>query len=503
MEMSGQGNNHIFFKVYSFEKNGIHVAIVVRWGNLIDLNNSYREVILTKDYICGSMSFKSFLSFSLAFALSISIASAATYQCETPAEKQVCQELLNQTETEINGLNAQLSSVKQEGASLERDKQILNIKIKQAQLEIKKHDLTIANIGKEITAKTQTIQTLQSHIDTGKASLSQILRQTNQIDDFSLPELFLGSGNISEAFADLDYFDSVKLSLADTFTKLRDAQQSNEIAKMSLAKTKDKEIDTKAGVESEKAKVQAAEAEKQRLLNLNKTEQNNYQKVIANKAAEAAQIRAALFKLAGAAAIPFGDALNYAKAVEAATGIEPAFLLAIIKQESNLGANVGQCLLTNLDTGDGKGKNTGTFFERVMKAPRDTAPFVEITASLGLDWATTPVSCPIGSTSYYVGRGFGGAMGPAQFIPSTWALFVSRIASATGRSTPNPWQAQDAFMASGMYLSDLGASGSSVAAQTRAACKYYGSGGATCTYGRSVIGLKNKLQADIDFLNSN
>ncbi len=451
------------------------------------------------------MSFKSFSFFSLVSLLSISLLGAfgfhaahAAYQCETPAEKQVCQDLLNQTEAEINRLNGELGSVKQEGASIARDKQILEIKIKQAQLAIKAKELSIANIGKEISAKTKTIQTLQGHIDNGAASLSQILRQTNQIDDYSLPELFLGSENLSEAFADLDSFDAVKSSLATTFTELRDAQQANENAKISLSKTKDKEIDTKATIESEKKKVQVAEAEKQRLLNLNKSEQNSYQKVIASKAAEAAQIRSALFKLAGASAIPFGDALAFAKVVQAATGVEPAFLLAIIKQESNLGSNVGKCNLSDLTSGAGVNINTGKTWTNLMKPSRDIPPFIAITASLGLDPLTTVVSCPIAGAG-----GYGGAMGPAQFIPSTWKIFISRIAAATGHSTPNPWLPQDAFMASGMYLSDLGASGNSVAAQTRAACKYYGSGGATCSYGKSVINLKNSLQADIDILNGN
>ena len=56
-------------------------------------------------------------------------------------------------------------------------------------------------------------------------------------------------------------------------------------------------------------------------------------------------------------------------------------------------------------------------------------------------------------------------------------------------------------MASAMYLTDLGGVGASASGQLRAACKYYGSGGSTCTYGRSVQTLKLAIQADIDYLN--
>ncbi|MBY0376481.1 hypothetical protein K2P96_00720, partial [Patescibacteria group bacterium] len=106
----------------------------------------------------------------------------------------------------------------------------------------------------------------------------------------------------------------------------------------------------------------------------------------------------------------------------------------------------------------------------------------------------TPVSCPIAGVA-----GYGGAMGPAQFIPSTWKLFATRLQNVLGHYA-NPWSPEDAFMASGMYLADLGAVGTSQSAQNIAACKYYGSGGTTCVYGNSVAKLKTTIQANIDLL---
>ncbi len=421
---------------------------------------------------------------------------AATYKCDTPEEKVVCTNLLNQTEAEIANLNSQLNSVKQEGTSLERDKQILDLQIKQAALKIKAHELTIANLGKDIIKKTETIKTLQAHIDVGRKSLGQIIRQTNQIDDYSLPEIFLGEGDLSTAFSDLDAFDSVKTSMAETFNELRDSQRANEEAKVSLGKQQDKEKDTKSNIEAEKAKVQAAESEKRRLINLNKSEQQTYQQSIANKAAEAAQIRAALFKLAGGnAAIPFGTALQYARAAQAKTGVDPAFLLAIMTQESNLGANVGQCYMTDQATGDGVRISSGAAVSRVMKPTRDVAPFLSITGALGRDWKQTRVSCPLSV-------GYGGAMGPAQFIPSTWVLFTGRLKAALGTDA-DPWNPPHAFMASAMYLGDLGGAGGGDAAEKRAACKYYGSGGATCAYGNQVAAKVAAIQRDIDILDNN
>ncbi|MDB5204168.1 MAG: hypothetical protein JWP09_196 [Candidatus Taylorbacteria bacterium] len=428
---------------------------------------------------------------------------ADTYKCDTPDEKAKCQQLLSQTQAEIDGLSTQLDGIKQTGSSLEKDKQILAIQIKQAQLQIKAHELTIANLGKDIVKKTQVIQQLDTKINTGQESLSQIIRKTNQVDDYSLPEVILGADDLSTAFADLDAFDSIKLSLAGVFTELRDNKKQTEDAKISLDKQKSQELDTKVSIESEKKKVEAASAEKQRLLNINKNTQSDYQKQIADKAAQVSKIKSALFGLRDSAAIPFEDAYKYAKNASKVTGVRAAFVLAIITQESNLGANVGSCYVTNLNTGDGKGKNTGTLFEQVMKAPRDTVPFTSLTSALGRDWSTTPVSCPIGSTSYYVGRGYGGGMGPAQFIPSTWILMEKRLEGALGVSATDPWNPEHAIMASSMYLQDRGAVAGSYSSEIKAACKYYGSGGATCSYGTQVMARVATLQSNIDLIEEN
>jgi hypothetical protein len=67
-------------------------------------------------------------------------------------------------------------------------------------------------------------------------------------------------------------------------------------------------------------------------------------------------------------------------------------------------------------------------------------------------------------------------MGPAQFIPSTWEGYQNRIANAVGVSVPNPWNPAHAFMASGIFLTDLGAGSGGYTAERRAALQYYAGG---------------------------
>lgn len=425
---------------------------------------------------------------------------AETYKCDTPAEKERCTELLNQTEKEIQNLSSQLNGVKQTGASIARDKEILSIQIKQAQLKIKAHELSIANIGKDIVQKNQIIKKLDTEIDKGKESLAQIIRKTNQLDDYSLPEVILSNSSLSDTFADLDAFDSVKLSLAQVFTELRDNKKENEDAKITLDKKRNEEMDTKVNIEANKKKVQLAEAEKQRLLNLNKNEQAGYQAIIADKSAQIAKIKSALFGLRDSAAIPFEEAYKYAKNAGAKTGVRSAFILAILTQESNLGANVGSCYLTDKDTGSGIRISTGVAQDRVMKPTRDVAPFIQITGEIGRDWTKTRVSCPFTI-------GYGGAMGPSQFIPSTWNMFKARIGKAVGVTTPDPWNAEHAIMATAIYVSDLGAGAQTYTTERNAACRYYSgkacSGSLNNFYGDQVVAKANGLQANIDLIEGN
>ncbi len=90
-------------------------------------------------------------------------------------------------------------------------------------------------------------------------------------------------------------------------------------------------------------------------------------------------------------------------------------------------------------------------------------------------------------------------MGAAQFIPSTWVMFEDRITSGLGTDAADPWVARDAFMAAGLYLTDLGAKSGSYSAERDAACRYFS--GSKCsksswaaTYGSQVMAKAATIQ---------
>jgi len=282
-----------------------------------------------------------------------------------------------------------------------------------------------------------------------------------------LPEILLSHSSLSGMLKDIDTFGSVQQGLKETFEQIRSDKSETETEKSTLEKRRNAESDARYAIQQEEKSIKANEAEKRRLLTISKGNEAAYQADLAQKRLRAAEIRAALFPLRGSEPIPFSLALQYANTAATKTGIRPAFLLAIIQQESTLGANVGTCNRT----GDGPDKH----WSKIMPGPADKAAglsrrddqtiFRRIVAALGISTEGLPLSCPWGA-------GWGGAMGPAQFIPSTWALFEARIKAAVG-TDPDPWKPAHAFMASAIFLSDLGADAKTYTAERNAACRYY------------------------------
>lgn len=416
---------------------------------------------------------------------------------EISARKAELQKQLDAVEAQIAKTQVTLTALKGEGQSIQRDISILDAGIKKAQLQIQATQIEIQALAQNITIHTRTANTLTDKINLESASLAQILRQTQEIDDYTLVEVAFSSDNVSGFFGDLDDFASIKQQLSESSQILSHTRTATLTAKELLVNQKVQQERLKSIQAAEQAKIKVQQEQKKKLLAQKKSETATYQSIFDVQLRTAAQIRAELFGLAGGGgAIPFGTAADNAKMASKITGVRPALILAILSQESDLGKNVGQCLVVDLTSGDGKGKNTGTPFPGTMKSPRDTLVFERLMNALGRDWRSTPISCPQPG-------GYGGAMGPTQFIPSTWVMYESRIKSALGVATTDPWNALHAITATGLYLADVGASGGSAAAEHTAAAKYFAGGNWASSgqaYANSVMEKAARFQADIDTL---
>jgi hypothetical protein len=141
------------------------------------------------------------------------------------------------------------------------------------------------------------------------------------------------------------------------------------------------------------------------------------------------------------------DIVEAAKFASKKTGVRKSFILGMLVVETDLGRFTGGCTYKQSKMGD---KNL-EIFKRICK-------------DLDYDYKKQKVSCAL---SY----GIGGAMGVAQFMPTTWVGYESKIKSYTGNSPANPWSLTDGVMAMAIKLANDGAS--SEKGEYDAARRYY------------------------------
>ena len=413
------------------------------------------------------------------FALTLLVFPFFTFAALTPEERAELERQLADVEQQISSNKVELEKKKGERQSLERDVAVLDGQIKSSQLAIRQRDLAIKKLTDGITDKESAIVVLDGKVAKGQESVAQMIRRTHEIDETSMVELALG-GSISDLFTEVDQYQSVQIALDKAFADMAALRADLGARKEALLDQQVEEQDLRQLQLYQKRSLEDAEDEKQSLVQAVKGQENIYQGVIAAQTKTATEIRARLFELRDSGAIPFGKAYEYAKEASAATGVRPAVILGILAQESNLGENVG--------TGNWKTD---------MHPTRDVPIFAELMAELGLN----PDEMKVSKKPWY---GWGGAMGPTQFIPSTWVLYKDRIASASGQSPPNPWDARTAVFATGLLMMDNGAGDGTRAAERKAALRYFAGGNwskpAYAFYGDGVMGLADKFQQEIDVL---
>lgn len=418
--------------------------------------------------------------------------------------QEKCRELLEKCEKyyqeESKKIEQDLDKTEAEKKTLQNKISNLNKQIKNLNYQINQSNLIIKDLKFQIGDTEFSIENTSIKIEESKEKLANILQSIYKEGQKPVVEVLLSENNLS------GFFDNL-VSLEILNTKSKEFLQNIKILKFNLENQKNS-LDTEKGDLEKIVEIQTGQisksnqTKKEQEYYLGLTEQE-YQKQLKEKEEvdlKASEIRARIFELMSVSeseAPTFGEAYEIAKYVESITGVRPAFLLAILTQESNLGKNVGQCYLKNTTTGAGIVIRTGSSLAKVMRpgppysTTIDVPYFMEITASVGRDPLNTPVSCPM---SY----GWGGAMGPAQFMPTTWKNYKERLKEILGRPG-DPWNIKDAFLASGLYLKSLGG-----ATNEFSAAMHYFSGASWTKneefYGRSVLSMAAGFQEDIDAL---
>ena len=402
------------------------------------------------------------------------------------ARKSALENELKEYEKQVEEYQNLVSEKQKEGESLKRDIEILNTKIASAKLAIKARNISIEKLSLEINQKSKNISSLSLEIENAKLVLGDFLRKINENDNFSPIELAIVYQDVSVFFDEMESLNKMQDSLQESLLRFSNLKSEEEVARNELTEKKNEELELRAIQELQKKKLDVDETEKKNILKITKGVESAYQKVVDLKKKDAASIRSQLFLLEGSPDIPFEKAIELANLAQKHTGIRPAFLLAVITEESNLGRNVGK--------GNWKQDLSHT------RCAKQRTAFVEITSELGLN----PDLMPVSKKVWY---GYcGGAMGPAQFIPTTWQLYKKGVSKITGNNPPNPWEAEDAFVASALLLRDNGAKAGNTQSEWKAAMKYLAGSNwnkpAYRFYGDDIMAIAVKYQEQITLLQS-
>ena len=417
------------------------------------------------------------------------------------AERQMLENQLLELEKQIDQHEATIAEYQSQGKTLTKEISALNAQINKLNLQIKAVSLQVTKLDQEISTTKTQITTAEEDIDLNRSALIKLMQRLYENERKNLAEVLLQSPRLSDFFGNLNGILSVKDTLSQTVEKITALRSDLLEKKEDLAAKRSDVAALKAAQDAQKKSAQAVQKDKNVLLTQTKGQESKYQTILKEAKKTAAEIRNRLFEFIGGGSLTFEKAHDLAKVAERATGMRAAMILAVLDRESALGRNVGQCN-----------------YKTAMHPTRDLPIFLALLEELAKIGKQPPepvmVSCPIVSDGAY-----GGAMGPAQFIPSTWKLYRSKIQEITGSNPPNPWSHGDAFVATGLYLKDAYNSSScrNYAEENKnslpyeflrercAAAKYYAGGNwykFRFLYGDPVVNKAQKFQSDIDVLNS-
>lgn len=365
-----------------------------------------------------------------------------------------CQKALNKCldyyEEQSDFYEGKVSEKQAEKKTLQNEIYVLRNKISKLDNEIYKSNLMIKDLSIQIDDTENSIGDKEQKIVEAKIRLAELLRLIEEQDRISLLEIMLAEEQLSDFFDEMAALEALSLKNQELLADIKELKGHLEVEKDNLAGEKQDYEYTIAASEIQKQRSQSLKSDQEWLLERTKGQEELYQEYLQETEEKATEIRKKIFQLAQVTeeeAPSYEEAYQLAKYVEGVTGVRAALILGLLQVESAIGKNVGQCNCQ----GRSYCAHPEIGWEDVMRSNQYDA-FKEIVEELGLEIDSTPVSCSVSGGKVQ----WGGAMGPAQFIPTTWQIYKPKIEAITGELA-NPWRVRDAFLAAGLYLKDFGA----------------------------------------------
>lgn len=366
-------------------------------------------------------------------------------KCKANLDKQKAQ-----TESQLKNLETQQSAA-------ERTLSNLTWNIKKLNTEIASLNLSLTELENAIQEREKAIKELDDALGQHKAILSEAIRQIYEYNTLSYIEMLLGYRTLSDFNQKLEEIDRLQKSLKSSMEEIRKAKEQMEKEKEDLTQKKKEQEQYKAMQEMSKQSLALKQEQKQYLIQSLAAAKTPLEKEMARIEAELIELRSAMSKIQSylggwlmTGAPSWSQIISSVKYASSRTGTSTFLILGILQVEStfhptagkNMGspeANLQRCL-------DNRKDDSLCYQQKPV--------FEQICAELGLDPNKVPIS-------------YAYAMGPAQFIPTTWRSYQKKDTAII-----NPWKLEDAVLAMAYKLGT---------ADWKTAAYNYNPGGGSCT----------------------
>jgi len=418
----------------------------------------------------------------LAFNISLIKPISAESLLDIDIQEQEAEAKLKELETKITQYKEAIAQNQQKTKTLKTEIAIMDAQINSTELEIQRIELLIKKLDKQINQKQASIREIERQVDLEKTTLGELVREIRKYDDISFLEVILGKGQLSDFLSELRSLENFQEQIQHELERISDLKKNLEQEKEDLTEEKEEQASLKSLQNEQRINLENKKKERKTLLDQTKGQENLFNQLIKKTQLDIEAVKNKLYflkGLTGDGSLRFEDAYKYAKFASIYTGVRPAFLLAILSRESELGKNIG----------------TGTW--RVDMKPSQREYYLQICQELNID----PDQYPVSKKVWY---GWGGAMGPAQMMPATWLGYKTRIAEITGNNPPSPWNIKDAFTAAALYLANKGANQQTYNTEWKAAMMYLAGSNwqkaSLSFYGDQVMSRAQQFQEQVDIL---
>jgi septal ring factor EnvC (AmiA/AmiB activator) len=177
----------------------------------------------------------------------------------TTASQDQLKSEMAELERQIAEHQALIVQKQQQGKSLERDITILDTKIAKSAAEIKLREKVIGGISKNITEKTQNINSLDQKLGRERIVMQTVLREMDRSPQNSLTLVTLGNASISSVLDTVSKFSDLKNSLNNSMGIVKNTKGELVQVKEQLIENKteeqqlkDQQLSIKKDIESNK-----------------------------------------------------------------------------------------------------------------------------------------------------------------------------------------------------------------------------------------------------------